>query len=280
MTDENPNSSPANPGYSVLIVVYDRDEPIYVDECLGSVAEQSWPADEIVVLLVGNINEGLAGVLKAWQARLPIVQVSVSPDLGFGSILAHGMLQCRCEFVVHARALDVSQPWRVERQVGFLQQNPHLDLCGSCMWEVDPQTTQPQTRLRVPESDTAISAMLPYRNPFNLPTMVVRREKVLACGNYVDLPYSEDYHLWMRMLGSGSRGWNLQDDLVLGRSRARFLPRQSGVQRARTEYHLYRTRRRYRLGNPLSDAMVFVVRAASALLSALVPDAFSRLRHN
>ena len=264
----------------MLIVVYDRDEPAYVDECLASVAEQSWPADEVVVLLVGNINETLTSVLAAWQARLPIVQVGVAADLGFGSILARGTSCCRSEYVVHARALDVSQPWRVERQVGFLQQNPHLDLCGSCMWDADPHTMQPQTRQWVPEADTAIMAMLPYRNPFNLPTMVVRREKVLACGNYIDLPGAEDYHLWMRMLGSGSRGWNLQDDLVLGRSRARFVPRRSGVQQARTEYHLYRTRRRYRLGNPLSDAMVFVVRAASALLSALVPDSLYRLRRN
>jgi len=264
----------------VLIVVYDRDAPAYVDECLASVAEQSWPADEVVVVLVGSINETLASVLAAWQARLPMVQLGVAADLGFGSILAQGMAHCRSEYVVHARALDISQPWRVERQVGFLQQNPHLDLCGSCMWDADPQTLQPRVRQRVPETDAAIMAMLPYRNPFNLPTMVVRRSKVLACGNYIDLPGAEDYHLWMRMLGSGSRGWNLQDDLVLGRSRARFVPRQPGMQRARTEYHLYRTRRRYRLGNPLSDAMVFVVRAASALLSALVPGSLSRSRRN
>lgn len=262
----------------MLIVLYDRDEPSYVDECLGSVAEQSWPADEVVVLTVGTLNESLTSVLAAWQARLPIVQMGVAADLAFGSVLAHGMAHCHGEYVAHVRALDVSQPWRMERQVGFLQQNPHLDLCGSCMWEVDPQTTQPQTRLWVPETDTAIMSMLPYRNPFNLPTMVVRRDKVLACGNYKDLPGAEDYHLWMRMLGSGSRGWNLQDDLVLGRSRARFVPRMPGVQRARTEYHLYRTRRRYRLGNMLSDAMVFLVRAASALLSALVPG--SRARRN
>src|SRR5690606_4642312 len=191
-----------------------------------------------------------------------------------------GVEHCRHEYVAHARALDISQPWRFERQVGFLEHNPHLDLCGSCMWEVDPDTMEPQTRQWVPEADNAIMSMLPYRNPFNLPTVVFRRAKVLECGNYVDVPGAEDYHLWMRMLGSGGRGWNLQDDLGRARARARLVPRFPGLQRAKTEYRLYRTRRRYRLGNPLSDAMVFLARAVPALLSALVPDSLHRLLRN
>lgn len=281
VTDKTTSSDPVVPEFSVLISLYDREKPEFLDECLHSVAEQSWPAAEVVMVLDGPVNDALMAVVRKWEHDLPLLVLPLPQNVGLGEALAHGMRHCHFELVVRADTDDINQPWRFERQVAFLQQNPHLDLCGSCMWEVDPATGQPLSRKTVPQTDAAIMAMLPYRNPFNHPAMALRRQKVLDCGNYASLPQAEDYYLWLRMLAGGCRGWNLQDDLVLARTGAGMLQRRRGLQYAKTEYRLYRIKRQLHVGNPVSAAAVFLARALSRMLpAALLGPLYRRLRRN
>src|SRR5690606_3610550 len=136
---------------------------------------------------------------------------------------------------------------------------------------------EPLARKVVPETDTAILAMLPYRNPFNHPSVVLRREKVLAAGNYQDYPLAEDYHLWLPLLARGGRGWNLQDDLVLARTGREMLQRRRGVEHVKTEYRLYRTERELRLGNPIAAALVFLARTLPILFPVFLLRPLCRL---
>lgn len=267
---DTPDPTPAIPEFSVLISLYDGERVEYFDQCLRSVAEQSWPATEIVIVLDGPVSEALTAVIECWRASLPLEVLALPEHVGLGRALAQGIEACRYELVVRVDTDDVSQPWRFERQVGFLDHNPHLDICGSCMWEIHPESQQPLARKSVPETDTAILAMLPYRNPFNHPTVALRRSRVLAAGNYGDLPSAEDYDLWVRMLAGGCRGWNLQDDLVLARAGPGLAQRRRGWTYARTEYRLYRIKRRHRVGNPLSAALIFAGRALARLLPAFL----------
>lgn len=281
MTDPSPASDVVVPEFSVLISLYERERPEFLDECLHSVAEQSWRAAEVVMVLDGPVGPELMQIVSKWQETLPLTTVPLEQNLGLGPALAHGIAHCRFDIVVRVDTDDINQPWRFERQVGFLQQNPHLDLCGSCMWEADPRTLQPRWRKRVPETDGAIRAMIPYRNPFNHPTMVMRREKVLACGNYGRLPMAEDYDLWLRMTAAGCHGWNLQDDLVLARAGAGLLGRRRGLEYVRTEYRLYRVKRKLHLGSMLGAPFVFAARALPRLLPAvLLTPVYWLLRRN
>lgn len=270
VTDPTTPSDPVVPEFSVLISLYDRERPEFLDECLHSVAEQSWSAAEVVLVLDGSVNDALMAVVEKWRQSLPMEILPLPTNLGLGPALAHGMTHCRHDVVVRVDSDDISQPWRFERQVGFLLQNPQLDLCGACMWEIEPETEAPLVRKTVPETDSAINAMLPYRNPFNHPTMVLRRDKVLACGNYEDMPHAEDYALWLRMLGSGCHAWNLQDDLVLARAGAEMLRRRRGMSYVKAEYRLYRLKRKLRVDNPVSAPLVFILRAVPRLLPAFM----------
>lgn len=244
-------------------------------------AEQSWPASEIVVVLDGPVGPELSQIVQEWQESLPIKTLPLAHNVGLGQALAQGLAHCSFDIVVRADTDDINQPWRFERQVAFLEHNPHLDLCGSCMWEVDPTTLEPLARKRVPETDGAILAMLPYRNPFNHPTMAFRRDKVLACGNYAHVPMAEDYDLWLRMAAAGCRGWNLQDDLVLARAGAGLMGRRRGLEYFRTEYRLYRTKRKLRIGTWLGAPFVFAARAVPRLLPAvLLAPVYRLLRRN
>lgn len=260
----SPDSTP--PEFSVLISLYDGEKAEYFEQCLQSLADQSWPATEIVVVLDGPVGDALQQVLEHWRTRLPMVILPLATHHGLGLALAYGLERCRHDLVARVDTDDLNQPWRFERQVGYMQQNGHFDICGSCMWEVEPATLQPLGRKTVPETDEAIRALLPYRNPFNHPTVVLRRSSVLKAGNYQDYPLAEDYHLWLPLLAGGGQGWNLQDDLVLARTGSDMLRRRRGWEYVKTEYRLYRTKRRLRLSNPIVAAVVFIVRTLPRLL--------------
>lgn len=217
------------------------------------------------MVCVGLPPQALADVFARWENELPLMRLAVEPQVSEGAALAAGMAACDDEFVALVDPQSVSQPWRFERQVGFLQQNPQFHVCGAALWEVEPTTLQPITRRNVPETDVAVAAMLPYRNPFNHQTVVLRREPALACGGYGGLPYAEDYFLWLRMLAGEGKGWNLQDELVLSRSGTALLRRPHGSQHARTEYRLYRAKRRLHFHNTFGAAAVFLARLLSRL---------------
>lgn len=262
---QGPPLSPAVPAFSVLMSLYYAENPRYFRECLESVAAQSWRPAEVVVVLDGPVGDELMAVVDAWRERLPLVVEPLPQNVGLGPALAQGLQRCRHILVVRVDTDDLSQPWRFERQIRFMLSNPLVAVCGSCMWEVDPETLQPLGRKVVPESDAAIRSLLPYRNPFNHPTVVLRRDLVLAAGNYQDFPLAEDYHLWLSLLNQG-QGWNLQDDLVLARTGKGMVRRRRGWHYVKTEYRLYRTKRALRLGNPVMAALVFVARALPRLL--------------
>ncbi|MGE4336361.1 MAG: glycosyltransferase [Pigmentiphaga sp.] len=274
-------SEPTIPPFSALLSLYQGERAEYFEQCLQSIAEQSWPAAEVVLVLDGPVGDELAAVLERWRGRLPLVVTALPTNQGLGLALAHGLTLCRHDLVVRVDTDDVSQPWRFERQIDFMEHNPQLAVCGSCMWEIDPETQEPLGRKTVPETDGAIRAMLPYRNPFNHPTVVLRREAVLAAGSYQDFPLAEDYHLWLPLLAGGGQGWNLQDDLVLARTGSDMLRRRRGWPYVRTEYRLYRTKRQLRLSNPVTAFVVFILRTIPRLLPLpLLRPLYRLLRSN
>ncbi len=281
LTVDTPSSGSQQPEFSVLISLYAREKAEYLDQCLQSVAEQSWPPAEVVVVLDGPIGEPLQQVLDRWQSRLPLIILPLATHHGLGFALAYGLTHCRYDLVARVDTDDLNQPWRFERQIGFMQQNPQFAICGSCMWEVEPDTLQPIARKVVPETDVAVRAMLPYRNPFNHPTVVLRRQCILDAGNYQDFPLAEDYYLWLSLLARGGKGWNLQDDLVLARTGTDMLRRRRGWAYVRTEYRLYRMKRQLRVSGPVTAAIVFAARAAARLLPVpLLRPLYHALRHS
>ena len=79
-----------------------------------------------------------------------------------------------------------------------------------------------------------------WRNPFNHPTVVYRRDAVLSAGGYRELPFMEDYWVFTRMIANGAHVVNLPDPLVRYRVDAGAYERKGGVRQLRSELRLQR----------------------------------------
>ncbi len=76
---------------SVLMSVYYKEKPAYLDECLDSLYKQTRPADEIICVKDGKLTSELDEVLNKWLAMLPLKIVGYEKNQGLAYALNFGI---------------------------------------------------------------------------------------------------------------------------------------------------------------------------------------------
>jgi hypothetical protein len=70
------------------------------------------------------------------------------------------------------------------------------------------------SRKNVVEKHEDILKILKYKNPFNHPTVMFRKNDVLSVGSYEHFPFNEDYFLWIKMTEKNFKFRNINIPLV------------------------------------------------------------------
>jgi hypothetical protein len=133
---------------------------------------------------------------------------------------------------------DVSVPDRFERQVALIEAG--ADIVGSGLYEFGDSVEDVVGRRTPPTDPAEIRRVIRFRDPFNHPTVVYRRNAVLAAGGYTDMALLEDYLLFTRMVESGAAPANLAEPLVYYRVGAGAYARRGGTALLRSELRLQR----------------------------------------
>jgi len=149
-------------------------------------------------------------------------------NVGLGDALRVGLEKCQYELVARMDTDDISHPSRFEKQIDYLLEHPEIDILGSDVLEFDQDPLKPIARKSVPSKHDQLLKYARSRNPFNHPSVIYKRSKVLKVGNYQKFIGFEDYYLWVRMLLSGCQGANYPEPLVLMRSGLDMLGRRGG----------------------------------------------------
>ncbi len=226
--------------YSVLMSIYDGEQPEFLRQSLDSLAAQNLRADQVVVVKDGPLKKNLESMLESYGDVLPITTVQLEQRRGLGPALRAGLSACGNEIVARMDSDDICLPQRFERQLAFLESNPHVAVVGTAIGEFtdDPGTI---AAIRRPPCESArVRRFAKFRNPLNHMTVIFRRSAVLAAGGYRDFPGLEDYDLWVRMLARGMEIRNLPEILVLARCGSGMAKRRGGLAYARSELRLYR----------------------------------------
>jgi len=116
---------------------------------------------------------------------------------------------------------DLSAPDRLEKMVSFMDTNADIGLLGTAFHQIDMDGNLLTTTYQ-PETDTEIRWKILFANPFAHTSVMVRRKLFLKHQLHYsnDLPNSEDYELWIRMLRY-TRAANLPEPLVSWRRNVR-----------------------------------------------------------
>lgn len=202
--------------YSVLMTVYEKDNPDYLKKALLSMVKQSKKPDEIILVKDGPITDDLQNIIDRIGKKYPglIVQIQLVKNLGLGLALNEGIRACKNELIARMDSDDISLPTRCEKQINEFEKDPSLDIIGCPVIEFVGDIHNKVGKRDVPIDNEAIYKFCRKRDPFNHPTVMYRKSKVQEAGGYSDLRKNQDTDLWIKMLSHGAVCKNLPEYLL------------------------------------------------------------------
>lgn len=267
------------PPYSVLMSVYAKDKPEYLDAAIASMTAQTVPFADMVVVCDGPLTEGLDAVLEDWKWELDgrLTLHRLPKNGGLGPALAAGLPLCRCDAVARMDSDDVSRPERCRILLDKMI-SENLDLVGGAIEEFDREPGDMGSVRAVPLEKEDIDAWLKRRNPFNHMSVMFSRSAVEEAGGYQPFPWMEDYWLWARMIAKGCRCANVADVVVDVRTGDGMYARRSNVAYLRSQVRFFSELRELDLIGVSDQAFAVFERAAATLLPArAVKAAYNRV---
>lgn len=247
--------------FSVLMSLYHAESADNLSECLNSLYKQTCKSKDIVIVFDGPLTNDLYNVVDIWKEKIPIQIVRIKDNVGLGSALNIGIGYCKYELVARMDTDDVAVPTRFERQLELFNSDLELDICGSSIDEFHNTVKTVDSRRVPPLSNGDILSNCVVKNPFNHMTVMYKKSKVLSVGSYQDLPWMEDWYLWLRMLSSGCRGANIKDSLVYARTGLAMMARRSGVKYIKSEWVLTHKKVKLGLVSWPKALMIFIARS-------------------
>jgi glycosyltransferase involved in cell wall biosynthesis len=231
---------PVHEPFSLLISVYDGDRPDYLRRSFRSaVDDQTVPPDQVIIVRDGPVRRELAECLDEFVATglAPVTLVPLEANCGLGPALDQGLAASKYDIVARMDADDVAMPHRFEVQLPLIE---NADIVGAGLLEFITDTDHIVGRRTPPTDPGHIARYARLHDPFNHPTVIYRRQAVMAAGGYGDLPLMEDYALFTRMLLTGARAVNVAEPLVYYRVGASAFKRRGGTGLLRSELRMQR----------------------------------------
>jgi len=216
--------------FSVLMSLYIKEKPEYVEECFQSLLRQTVQASEWVVVEDGPLSDGLYEVLDKYEKEYPglIKRVPRPVNQGLGMALQAGVPECSNELIARMDTDDICREDRFEKQLAEFEKDPDLDIVGSCIDEFEDTPEDIVASRNVPLTDEEIKKYQKRRDGFNHMTVMYKKSAVLGAGNYQPCPLMEDTYLWVRMMKNGVKCKNIGEPLVYARIGKDMFNRRGG----------------------------------------------------
>lgn len=217
--------------FSVLLAVYEKENPLFFEQALYSIVKQTLLPNEVVIVKDGPLTQELDTVLATFMALYPTLCkiVSLESNQGLGVALAEGVNECSYELIARMDSDDISREDRFEKQIAEFRKDSELDICGCHIAEFEGDKENIVSIRRVPSDNSGIHRYQRMRSAFNHMTVVFKKSTVLNAGNYESCPDMEDMVLFSRLCFLGARGKNLQEKLVYVRVGDDFYRRRGGL---------------------------------------------------
>ena len=224
--------------FSVLITVYEKEKPYNLRKSLLSSYRQTIKPTEIVLVCDGILTQDLYNEIEDIKNLIPILKVyQLSTNVGSGPASCFGVEKCNTDIIARMDSDDYSEKTRFEKQIKAFKENPNLIMVGTNILEKNTEFTALKT---VPEKTEEIREYSKFRNPFNNPSSMMKKEYILKVGNYRKFRYLEDYDLTMRLIHDNPTKdfLNIQEPLVIMQTNNSSYLRRGGLLYVKTEFFL------------------------------------------
>ena len=174
-----------------------RDD-VLLHRSICSCLAQTLTDFELLLVVNGPHSSEILQSLQLEYANDARVQVVATPIYLLNFSLSLGLHLARAQYVARMDADDVAAPDRLERQWAYMESHPEVVVLGTSYHLID-SADRVHGNVAGPTSNDEIRRSLFYRNPICHPSVMLRREVILAQGGYLGGQNAEDYDLWLRI---------------------------------------------------------------------------------
>ena len=224
--------------FSVLMTVYEKEKPYNLRNSLLTSYQQTIKPTEIILVCDGELTQELYDEIERIKSEIPILKVyQLDTNVGSGPASRFGVEKCNTELIARMDSDDYSVETRFEKQIKAFEENPNLVMVGTNILEKNTEFTALKT---VPKKTEEIREYSKFRNPFNNPSSMMKKEYILKVGNYRKFRYLEDYDLTMRLIHDNPTKdfLNIQEPLVVMQTDDSSYLRRGGLLYVKTEFFL------------------------------------------
>ena len=219
------------PKYSVLISIYYKDNVEWLKYAIDSMINQTVKPNEFVIVEDGEITEELDKVIdeynRNYEGFFNIIKIKTNG--GLGPALKLGVEKCKNEWIARMDADDYSPNERIQKQFDVLNIYPELGIIGSNAVEFYGDIDNIVSSVKLPETSKEVYKFSKRRCPFRHSGIIYKKSEILKAGNYQKCYLCEDYDLYARMIMNGTKGYNVQENLLYVRVSPDFYRRRGGV---------------------------------------------------
>jgi len=203
------------PPYSVLMSVYAKEKANHIEMAIKSILNQTVKPAEFVLVKDGPLTDELEKVIENFVSsnKNLFKIITLEKNLGLGFALQKGILECSNEFIARMDSDDYSMPNRIEKQLMEFQKDKDLQVCGTWLYEFENDIEEIVSTNKAPEKCEQIFHLMHRRNALLHPTLVYKKSAVLLAENYSNVPFHEDYDLFIRFVKKNIKCYNIQESL-------------------------------------------------------------------
>ena len=193
------------PLVSIVCITYNHEE--FIDEALASVARQTYPNIELIIIDNASTDRTLSRIDSFCQQHPHAQRVANAWNRGLCAAFNQGLALARGKYVVDFSGDDLLVPSRIERQVALFESLPetygvvfsnarYVDETGVPGKFHYPVDEKGRAKVPVPSGDVYQAILERYF--ICTPTMMIRRSVLEALGGYDEALTYEDFDFWVR----------------------------------------------------------------------------------
>ncbi|MBL7849469.1 MAG: glycosyltransferase family 2 protein [Cyclobacteriaceae bacterium] len=184
-----------SPRVSVLMPVHNGMP--FLPEAVNSILNQSYRDFEFIIVNDCSVDGTTQYLDSLTDPR--VVQIHLAKNQGVTGALRAGLRAVRGEYVVRLDADDIAYPYRLARQVSFMDSDASVGLLASNADIVDELGVSVSKGTNRIKSEIDLRWELLFKNPIIHSTVLLRRNILTTYSLNYERRYAEDYDLWVEM---------------------------------------------------------------------------------
>ena len=182
---------------------------LHIEEALKSILNQTYAAFEFMIINDGSSDKTEEIIEKYAAKDARIRYVKNERNLGLLGVLSKGVALTTTKYLARMDSDDIALPFRLEKQVDFMERNPALIASGGQVKYIG-SSSKKESSLK--QSHEEIFGEMIFKNPMIHPTVILRNDVMKRIGINYRRPdfitseayiWPEDYGLWYDLSKAG-----------------------------------------------------------------------------